>query len=528
MKTVTGRITSFDGGYYFFGESSSYHSENAVAYTLEDDNGHSTVNVVSNYYNPDSVSRESGESNETVVFNNARNGKFAMTNDILGLAFTEDGVLYTANGYRQNYKNRQFPKEEGEKISEAPFEIIGDIQNGTALIGYRASVDGSQNIKGFIRNYSNSKWYRAEMTDVAANANVGYFGGAFFKNDEPMLIYTVQEYSINNDEGSSGKYEDGISDLYIQAGEVNSHVSAVSAEVTNLHDLGKDNTPAKVSTLVQNNGIQPVNKITAYTKKAGEPDTAYQIAEEYDIETLYPGQSREITFDLSGDFGDPTKYIVGVTTRSEKESGNRMQSTTVLDIPEGDLVITDADYAYRNLSHDRYRVTATMAGPGQKSGTIVFYNTETKEVYKSVPLENVKSGQTVTAELINEKGYLSSVYSHLGAAILTGEESIDTIQPSPDDQEVKLIPKWFMTSSNESDGNSCPRDDRCPMAPFTDVDSQAWYHNGVHWAIEKGIMDGTGEKVFEPMNSSSRAMMVTILWRMEGSPVVTIISRLKT
>ena len=197
-----------------------------------------------------------------------------------------------------------------------------------------------------------------------------------------------------------------------------------------------------------------------------------------------------------------------------------MQSTTVLDIPEGDLVITDADYAYRNLSHDRYRVTATMAGPGQKSGTIVFYNTETKEVYKSVPLENVKSGQTVTAELINEKGYLSSVYSHLGAAILTGEESIDTIQPSPDDQEVKLIPKWFMTSSNESDVNSCPRDDRCPMAPFTDVDSQAWYHNGVHWAIEKGIMDGTGEKVFEPMNSSSRAMMVTILWRMEGSPVV--------
>ena len=33
-------------------------------------------------------------------------------------------------------------------------------------------------------------------------------------------------------------------------------------------------------------------------------------------------------------------------------------------------------------------------------------------------------------------------------------------------------------------------------------------------------MNGTGENTFEPLTSTSRAMIVTILWRMEGSPQV--------
>ena len=66
----------------------------------------------------------------------------------------------------------------------------------------------------------------------------------------------------------------------------------------------------------------------------------------------------------------------------------------------------------------------------------------------------------------------------------------------------------------------CPRDDTCPMTPFTDTDRNAWYHDGVHWALEKSVMNGTGENTFEPMTPTTRAMLVTMLWRMEGSPGV--------
>jgi hypothetical protein len=84
--------------------------------------------------------------------------------------------------------------------------------------------------------------------------------------------------------------------------------------------------------------------------------------------------------------------------------------------------------------------------------------------------------------------------------------------------EVKVDPVFRKTDG--SGDNVCPRDDSCPMTPFTDADKQAWYHDGVHWAIEKGVMNGTGENTFEPLTSTSRAMIVTMLWRMEGSPQV--------
>ncbi len=66
----------------------------------------------------------------------------------------------------------------------------------------------------------------------------------------------------------------------------------------------------------------------------------------------------------------------------------------------------------------------------------------------------------------------------------------------------------------------CPRDDSCPITPFTDSNKNAWYHDGVHWALQKAIMYGTDKTTFEPMTPTTRAMLVTMLWRMEGAPIV--------
>lgn len=66
----------------------------------------------------------------------------------------------------------------------------------------------------------------------------------------------------------------------------------------------------------------------------------------------------------------------------------------------------------------------------------------------------------------------------------------------------------------------CPRDNTCPMAKFTDVDMNAWYHDGVHYCLESGLMAGTGASTFSPASTTTRGQIVTILWRQAGSPVV--------
>lgn len=57
--------------------------------------------------------------------------------------------------------------------------------------------------------------------------------------------------------------------------------------------------------------------------------------------------------------------------------------------------------------------------------------------------------------------------------------------------------------------------------PFGDVKSADWFYNDVKYVYEKGMMAGTAADVFAPNTTTTRAMIVTILYRLEGSPAVT-------
>ena len=53
---------------------------------------------------------------------------------------------------------------------------------------------------------------------------------------------------------------------------------------------------------------------------------------------------------------------------------------------------------------------------------------------------------------------------------------------------------------------------------FSDVNDDDWFRTDVEYVKEKGLMQGTGTDMFSPSAQTTRAMIVTILWRLEGSP----------
>ena len=57
-----------------------------------------------------------------------------------------------------------------------------------------------------------------------------------------------------------------------------------------------------------------------------------------------------------------------------------------------------------------------------------------------------------------------------------------------------------------------------PDFPFADVAKGSWYYEGVRYAYENGLMSGTGEGTFSPDLPTGRGMLVTILYRLAGSP----------
>lgn len=54
--------------------------------------------------------------------------------------------------------------------------------------------------------------------------------------------------------------------------------------------------------------------------------------------------------------------------------------------------------------------------------------------------------------------------------------------------------------------------------PFIDVYSTDWYYEAVRYVYNNEIMQGTSYKTFSPKDNITRAMIVTMLWRLEGSP----------
>lgn len=58
----------------------------------------------------------------------------------------------------------------------------------------------------------------------------------------------------------------------------------------------------------------------------------------------------------------------------------------------------------------------------------------------------------------------------------------------------------------------------CPGAQYTDVQPQAWYHGGIDFVLAGGYMNGMGDGTFAPGANLTRAQIVTILYRIAGSP----------
>ena len=70
-------------------------------------------------------------------------------------------------------------------------------------------------------------------------------------------------------------------------------------------------------------------------------------------------------------------------------------------------------------------------------------------------------------------------------------------------EDITLYAKWIKTDADES--------------IFKDVKEIDWYYNSVKFVYDNNLMNGT-DKGFEPDLKMTRAMLVTVLWRMENSP----------
>ena len=77
------------------------------------------------------------------------------------------------------------------------------------------------------------------------------------------------------------------------------------------------------------------------------------------------------------------------------------------------------------------------------------------------------------------------------------------------------------TDPGETDPSDPDAGIKGDVTKFIDLDKDGWYYGEVKTAVEKGLFNGTGKDTFEPNTNMNRAMFVTVLYRLAGSPEVT-------
>ena len=56
-----------------------------------------------------------------------------------------------------------------------------------------------------------------------------------------------------------------------------------------------------------------------------------------------------------------------------------------------------------------------------------------------------------------------------------------------------------------------------PTPPFEDVDADTWYYDAVQYAVQNSLMTGVSDKSFAPDATMTRAMLISVLYRLDGS-----------
>lgn len=158
--------------------------------------------------------------------------------------------------------------------------------------------------------------------------------------------------------------------------------------------------------------------------------------------------------------------------------------------------------------------TVTYVGGGSSSGTTTSYNVNVNAATNGAVAADKKTaskGTTVTVTASPSKGYV------VDAVKVVDKDGKDVAVTEKDGKYVFTMPASAVTVTG-----SFKAETPAPAAlPFTDVKSGNWFYDAVKYAYEQGLMTGTSATTFAPNGTMNRAMIVTVLYRLEKSPAVT-------
>lgn len=141
--------------------------------------------------------------------------------------------------------------------------------------------------------------------------------------------------------------------------------------------------------------------------------------------------------------------------------------------------------------------------------------------------EKIAAIGTVTKDSGTELAEIRAAYDALTDAQKALVGNLAVLEKAEEDYEelTKPIPSTPVvpvtpSSPSKNDKKEENKNDEVEIPVYTDVARGDWYYQSVQYVVGKGLMKGTSTTQFSPNATLSRAMLVTILYRLAGEPEV--------
>ena len=271
-----------------------------------------------------------------------------------------------------------------------------------------------------------------------------------------------------------------------------------------------EGTDAKTYVTFTTNGFSPF-VISAAAAFIG--DTAYPTFQEA-VENVKNDETITLAQNVATD-------TVVTVARTVKFSIDTSSSSFVFDkdknIVAGSNTTVNVTGTKSPYTYDFSYTRPSSGGPGSSGGSISAPTTYAVNVNAATngavaaDKKTASKGTMVTVTASPSKGYV------VDAVKVVDKDGKDVAVTEKDGKYVFTMPASAVTVTG-----SFKAETPAPVAlPFTDVKSGNWFYDAVKYAYAQGLMTGTSATTFAPNGTMNRAMIVTVLYRLEKSPAVT-------
>ena len=409
---------------------------------------------------------------------------------------------------------------EPEAIDQVEISIEG---------GNYVGIVNSEDVDGFVSDGNFSEPVNREYLDDTLNAELKRSSGA-----TPYSYYTDVDKALKYAQAG-----DTITDLSSQSGDSPEPVQVVTVTYnSNGHGEAPEGHKVTAGTEITLKDMEDTDdyafmgwSIGEETYQPGDPfrvtgDTTFTAVWARKTTPIIPSDKVGYIVEhyLEGRWGyelEDTEFFTGeigdtVTAQPKDYPGYRyneristVSGTLTAIEDEGDIVTL-------KLYYDERTTSRPSGGSSTSSYTVAVEDMENGTV--ETDPRRAEEGEEVTITVTPDEGYeldTLTVTDHDGNEVEVTKERDGTFTFEMPDSRV-TIEATFVPVAEEPTTPAAPTD---WVNPYTDVAANAWYYDAVAYVTANGLMNGTSATTFAPDATTTRAMIWTVLARMNGQNV---------